>query len=69
MAIVQRVHQEKQYAVGGGLRLRPHSARSDLISCVFRVSCYWGTDVTGAPYREVNSKVATAPNTQSRRYR
>jgi len=23
--------------------------------------------VTGAPYREVNSKVATAPNTQSRR--
>jgi len=24
-------------------------------------------DVTGAPYREVNSKVATAPNTQSRR--
>ena len=26
-----------------------------------------GPDVTGAPYREVNSKVATAPNTQSRR--
>ena len=25
------------------------------------------THVTGAPYREVNSKVATAPNTQSRR--
>jgi len=24
-------------------------------------------DVTGAPYREVNSKVATAPNTQSKR--
>ena len=24
-------------------------------------------NVTGAPYREVNSRVATAPNTQSRR--
>ena len=26
-----------------------------------------GAAVTGEPYREVNSKVATAPNTQSRR--
>ena len=27
----------------------------------------WSTHVTGAPYREVTSKVATAPNNQSRR--
>jgi len=39
----------------GALNFRNHGSRNDLV---------WvraGMDVTGAPYREVNSKVATAP--------
>jgi len=33
----------------------------------FYIATEWFATVTGAPYREVNSKVATAPNTQGRR--
>jgi len=45
--------------------------RGRLPQILWALRCSWTHmhlhGVTGTPYREVNSKVATAPNTQSRR--
>jgi len=50
---------------------RPPSDRSKISQAIVEEPAIESWDcqhpVTGAPYREVNSKVATAPNTQSRR--
>jgi len=61
-------------SIGGGVEGNKWESKAELmpggVSCSGKEGKLGGClPVTGAPCREVNSKVTTAPNNQSRRYR